>query len=620
MNLSRIKVEFFCGLESVDMDLTAAKVNIILGAGRSGKSSVRDAVKWGLSALCRGIRLKKDARMLGLHGKPPKVSLTIDGDTLVRTPLGVNCKESELVASYGSPELLAAVVDAFDMVTLKPQDRADLVRALSADGQKIADATAKELTKCGVPADGVKEVSTLAGTNIDKAEESAVNKRRAAKHKLDGIPAAKPPASVEVAGVAWELDKSTVADIEANAGKIREERTKLEGQLEEARNALAGARAAESPELLAKRVEENNAKLNALGGVDAKAEQKAAADVTKLRKERDQALADYNQAKGAKEAAGANYARTEKLKGKCPTCGHKMKDEERATLLAEIEQEGNVAGENMSLAEARGKEVAPKLDAAEKRLAEVKKAVYDCEALRLENAALRQRAKEALEAGNIDRLTKDMERVQAEIVEADKRLAVGAELLKAKQTYDAAVALFNTRAGIDAEILAWDKAQKVLGTDGPIRRMASAAFDLAAVNRHVAALLPGGRVEKGSDWSLTYHDEARGTRPVELCSRSEKFLLGSAFAAALSLAAGIKLLILDEADIVVDDTETGTDDALARSNFMAWLLAIAGQFDRVLVMATRGSREGLVPVEGVTWWWVKNGRAELALAPQAVAP
>lgn len=624
MDLQRIRAKDFCGLELVDLDLTRAKVHVFCGLNRSGKTSIAKAVRWTMTGLCGNMTKKNQAAMLGLRGQLPQAELIIDGEAVGRTISGLAGRESDLLANYGPPEMLGAVVDAFKFISLDPAERAELVRSISADPAKLSALTVELLTKLKLPAADVQAIAGLVGRNLDRAEDYAVQKRRDCKRRLDDIPENAPDSSVDIGGTAFDLEAASITEIEDRAGALRRERKTADDQRVATAEALGRAKQAASPDERNARMKALTAELEALGQCDNKdveAAEKARAAATKAEADldaaREQALAAYNQAKGAKEAADARYAAVEKLKGKCPTCGHKMTTEEHDALLSEVKNDGNVAAENMKLAKARGQDNKPKLDAAvakanqlAEELVAIRAKALKAEGCRLEIAALRQRAAENKDAAEVATLTAKAEALAKTVAELDARLELGAKVQKAKTDYDAALSLFEKRATIEAERDAWDRAQKALGTGGPVRKLAAAGFDIGEVNRHVAALLPGGSVRE-NNWTLTYTDADRGTRAIESCSRSELFLLGSAFAAQLSKAAGIGLLVLDEADLLVDSTEDEPAEAdRLRENFIRWLDAISPDFERILIMATRPNREGLASSDNFAFWWVQNGTAE----------
>jgi DNA repair exonuclease SbcCD ATPase subunit len=609
VNLTHIKASPFAGIRDLAADLTAAKVNVFCGPCGSGKSSIRDAVRWGLTGLARELTEKNKAVLLAPKGKFPEVALVLDGVELHRTATQCSMTVKAMTERFGHPDMLGAVVDAFNFVSKTQEKRAELVRGISANPDKLSALAVTELTKLKLPPTDVQAIAALVATNLKKAEEYAVGKRQEAGRKLDAAPKNAPAKKVVLGEVEWDLETSTVKDIESRAAEVRRSKTLTDQERIKVAEELGRAKQAASPEERRKRIAEINAELAKLGNADDKMVKAAVKEEAELTKAREQALADYNKAKGAKESAAERLKAAEKLKGKCPLCGHKLSAEDMATLVGEIADEGNVAGENMALAKTRGDEVRPKLEAATARVREAKDASYKAEGLRVEAASLKQRESENQDGAVIEKLTAQLAKLDASIQEFDKRLDLGAELLRAKLAYDVADTAFKTREAIEAEWKAWDRAQKLLGTGGPIRKVASAGFDIDLVNKHVAALLPGGHVTE-ENWVLTYIDDELGPRSVEQCSRSEKFRLGCAFAAALSKAAGIGLLVLDEAEILVGP---------AQADFIGWLESIAGDFNRVLVCA---SRPVPPPPSAVPWmalWWVEGGTVRPLVAEAVTA-
>jgi hypothetical protein len=428
--------------------------------------------------------------------------------------------------------------------------------------------------------------------------------------------------SVTLGGQQFDMSASTISEVEANMANIRRERGIADDLRVRNAEALGAARQAADPAEREARVVKLQAELERLGQADQKdvdaavkalAEAKALRDT--LQKGVDTERTNYTVAKGQKEDAEARLKKVETLKGKCPLCGHKMTAPERDAMVTEIQNDGETAAANMELATARGQEAKKKLDAAasaftaaESKLPEIKAKALEAEGYRVELAALRQRAAENRDAVQVGKLEERAAELAAQVAALDARIELGAQVLKAKQDYDLAAGLYADRPALEAEIETWDRAQKLLGPGGPVQKLAASGFDLEEVNRHVAALLPGGKVY-ADNWEISYWDEPRGNRPVEACSRSERFRLGAAFAAALSKAAGIGLLVLDECELLVGPP---------RVDFLNWLASLAPEFNRILVMASRESPEGLASAKDFTFFWVQDGRAELAVAPQEV--
>jgi exonuclease SbcC len=82
-------------------------------------------------------------------------------------------------------------------------------------------------------------------------------------------------------------------------------------------------------------------------------------------------------------------------------------------------------------------------------------------------------------------------------------------------------------------------------------------------------------------------------------SRSEQLRAGIAISDALSAAAGLKFLAIDEADILEQDN---------RDLLSGMLLELAEEYDQVLVFTTVGDVQPVNPsLPGVKMFWVEEG-------------
>jgi exonuclease SbcC len=86
---------------------------------------------------------------------------------------------------------------------------------------------------------------------------------------------------------------------------------------------------------------------------------------------------------------------------------------------------------------------------------------------------------------------------------------------------------------------------------------------------------------------------------LRLLSRSEQLRAGIAISDALSAAAGLKFLAIDEADILEQDN---------RDLLSGMLLELAEEYDQVLVFTTVGDVQPVNPgLPGVKMFWVEEG-------------
>ena len=159
----------------------------------------------------------------------------------------------------------------------------------------------------------------------------------------------------------------------------------------------------------------------------------------------------------------------------------------------------------------------------------------------------------------------------------EKRMETGMTLLIEWERWNAgrqSIANAGTlRMNVACEIECWDMAVKSIGADSPLRRNAAKKFDIGRAVRAVAEhLLPGRKLEIDAD----YEPRLDGV-PLQFLSRSERFRVGIAFADAISHAAGLRLLVLDECDVLRGESQYG---------LFGFLRSVAADYETIIVMAT----------------------------------
>jgi exonuclease SbcC len=146
---------------------------------------------------------------------------------------------------------------------------------------------------------------------------------------------------------------------------------------------------------------------------------------------------------------------------------------------------------------------------------------------------------------------------------------------------------------------------KALGPDGLRQDLLShilAGF-VSRVNDRLGRLTKGAyQLSLSAGMTLLCRVSGGPLLPLPLLSRSEQLRVGIAVSEALSAAAGLLLLAVDEADMLDQENR----DLLA-----GMLLDTAEEFDQVLVFSTVGEARPENPnLPGVKMFWVEDGRAE----------
>jgi len=182
--------------------------------------------------------------------------------------------------------------------------------------------------------------------------------------------------------------------------------------------------------------------------------------------------------------------------------------------------------------------------------------------------------------------------VEEEINELTSRIDTGKALIAARGAYDLSLAAQASRGPLERQGKAWDVLAKALGKDGPVRKVASAGFELAPVMASAWELLPARDVTVDGDWEIFVD----GIPAHIILSKSERLRLGAAFAAELAVASGVGLLVIDEADMLEADL---------RSVFIGWLSEQSERLETVIAMATTTTPPA--PQDWLKVWTVADG-------------
>ncbi|HHW05890.1 MAG TPA: hypothetical protein GXX32_08345, partial [Methanothermobacter sp.] len=194
---------------------------------------------------------------------------------------------------------------------------------------------------------------------------------------------------------------------------------------------------------------------------------------------------------------------------------------------------------------------------------------------------------------------KELEHITGLIAAGEKEL----------QQFAEAEALARKKAGLctDVETLAAEVADlevlvKALGPDGLRRDMLYGILEgfVSRVNDRLGRLTEGAyKVSLGGDMSILCRANGGPVLPLRLLSRSEQLRVGIAISDALSAAAGLKFLAIDEADVLEQDN---------RDLLSGMLLELAEEYDQVLVFSTLGNVQPANPgLPGVKMFWLEEG-------------
>lgn len=586
MKIKTIAIKNFLALEQMTLNLQTP-INLIIGPNEAGKSSLRDAVQWGLTGRARGLKTHQEQVFL-IHegGKAAEVSLTYDDDQKVtrrKTPKSPPTVDGVLPPDLG---LVAILADPLAFLSWPDAQRREtlfrLIPGLNPDKVEIA----KHLfTSCDEP-DSVPfrkltldlgEIAVTKGFNA--AEIEAIAKRREAKRLREELTLEEPEQRATIGGTEYILPDIREAEVQEGLAKLRTERDKLiqkrgkvEGEidntprLEEDLAELEKSRFKPSelpdPQEIKDREEALEAQKKILPGLQA----------------------DLESARITQEAFPQVCPAIKGSQVPCPQAGQfVLKQPEDSRPLEELEGRVQTQQEHVETLEKNRERLISRLKAHQEGEAKIEKL-----SAKIKDLKAKQEAVDA---------TKDLD---LKIAALDARIKNGQDLLFAVQDFwrkKTSAETAQARIGqAEAEITLCDAIAKALAPEGTPPQLIKDA--LGPVNERLAKasafLFPYGCPLRLSEDLQAYRDQT----PFPCLSKSARFRAGICFQYVLANLAGARLLMIDEADIL---------DPLNRALLIEFLLEISQEFDTILVFATSDEAKPS-PVPEIQVWWLEEGR------------
>lgn len=569
MQLKRVQIKDFLAVKKADVDLSTAPVHVFLGPHKAAKASFRDAIKFAFTGICPGLPKRRADKLAVTVG-------TGAGD-ITRTVAECSLKERDLASLFGPPESLEASLSGFRFLDMSPAGRRTLVGELCGASAGVPDAVRKLAQEAGLSVEDANALGSVAEKDLDDCENLATSRRQALERQLEdqGEP---PAASVTLNGKTFNLAKVTADQIKAQLTVRERERDEV------MRARVAGAaRPLDKPEIIAeklhklgKEIEANNITEAAFKAI------KDAADSCADKVKAVQSSVDV--AEGKLQAARQRFKDLETTKNVCLVCAQPITPAHLTKLVNDSLEAGEAATQEKLKAQ-------EKVDKAQE-LYNVAQAAYL-------GAQERWRKRDVLSAEyrDLGRDLKEAERLeglQAKAGALDQAVATGKALLEAKARLAEYELVDKGREDGMAAIRIWDKVAQELGKNGRVRKPVGGGFDLATVQEAANTLLGVRLVEVDEAWNIYL-----GGVPAELLSPSARFRLGAAFSAAFAIAGGLKILFLDEADVL---------EPTKRKELSAWVHSLAGKIDTALIFSTSSTKP---PAGGgedwVKMWWVEAG-------------
>ncbi|MCY1286450.1 Chromosome partition protein Smc [compost metagenome] len=570
MKLTHIHARNFLGIRAADIS-PATPVTLICGPNGAGKSSIQEAVRMALAGESVRVSLKKEYGQL-LHDGTESGSIVV---SMGPQSNSVALPSGKVTQGVQADPRLPFVLDAQRFAHLDVKERRAFLFDLM--GIKIGtDQVRERLVARGCDAKKTEAVLPLVRAGFDAAAKEAQMKATAAKgawraitnETYGSIKAADWTAPVPTGGPAVEDLAATVAECEAEISEATAEASDLQRQLGEID---AGARQRAHRD---RQIEELSAKAALLP--------KARESVERAQAEIDAFLPKVE---ALRAAAGGKVAG---MPCACPECG--------AALLFLA---GQLAKYEPTQADP---EAAARLPEYERSLTVLENALKSRTAERdAADAAVKQldllRKDAAADTGDADgELRATIEGQLKTLQDAIGKVGEELEAARAARRAIAQAAELTAKAAQHhADVVAWEALADAFGPSGIPADLLSEALD--PINERLAAAAVESewmRIGIGADMAIT----GDGGRPYVLFSESEKWRADALLAEAIARLTGLRLLVLDRADVLI---------GAERDRLFWWLddLAAAGEIDTALIFMSLKAPPGALP-DSITAYWIED--------------
>ncbi|RQT08920.1 AAA family ATPase [Burkholderia contaminans] len=584
MKITDIYVSKVLGIHAADLRLSKP-VALFAGPNGAGKSSLQEAVRMALTGDTVRVALKKEYGSLITEGADAGQIVVACGDQAnsVMLPSG------KLKRELAEDPRLPLVLDAQRFAHLGAAERRAFLYDLMGVKIGVDEMRVRLLEKLGLRDDALPAaaaarlaaVTPMLRAGFEAAQKEAADRARGAKQSWRN-------ATGETYGsqkaATWR--PAAVEFDEATLRKLTGDRAALDDRIGELRQQIGAADAADTA-----------ARARASKIADLRTRAAGYAKAVELAQLANDQVAEFlPKVEALRVLAGAAPAGTE---CSCPECGALLR------YLNGVLSAAAAAG-------ARDGEAAAKLPEYEQGLKTLQNAAAnrkrDVEAA--ESAATQLRALEddaddsgaaaARESGDaarselvdLQRRRKQLDTEIATLREIERRASGAADLAKQAEA-------------LHEDVAAYEAIADELAPNGIPADLLSEA--LTPMNERLTDL---AEMSEWADVTITPEMEVLADgRAYSLLSESERWRVDAHIAAAISLFSGLKLLVLDRADVLVGPE---------RDRLLYWLddLAYTGQIDTALVfMSLKAAPAGLP--DGIEAFWVEDGQVG-ATAPRAV--
>ncbi|HEM7888509.1 TPA: AAA family ATPase [Burkholderia cepacia] len=577
MKITDIYVANVLGIRTADIRL-AKPVALFTGPNGAGKSSLQEAVRMALTGDTVRVALKKEYGSLVTEGA--------DGGQIVvacgEQANSVTLPSGKLKRELAEDPRLPLVLDAQRFAHLGAAERRTFLYDLMGVKIGVDEMRARLLDKLGFRTDAVPApaaarlaaITPMLRAGFEAAQKEAADRARGAKQSWRN---ATGETYGSQKGATWR--PAPVEFDEAALRKLTGDRATLDDRIGELQQQIGAADAADTA-----------ARARASKIADLRTRAAGYAKAVELAQLADEQVTEFlPKVEALRVRAGAAPAGTE---CSCPECGALLRylngvlsaaaaagarDADAAAKLPEYEQ-GLKTLQNAAANRKRDLEAA---DAAATQLRALEDDAADSGA-----AAARESGDAARsELADLQRRRKQLDTDIATLREIERRAAGAADL--AKQA-----------AALHEDVAAYEAIADALAPNGIPADLLKEA--LTPMNERLTDLAEMSEWE-WADVTITPEMEifADG-RAYALLSESERWRVDAHIAAAISHFSGLKLLVLDRADVLVGPE---------RDRLLYWLddLAYGNQIDTALVFMSLKAPPGGLP-EAIEAFWVEGGQ------------
>ncbi|HDR9029927.1 TPA: AAA family ATPase [Burkholderia vietnamiensis] len=579
MKITDIYVSNVLGIRAADVRLSKP-VALFAGPNGAGKSSLQESVRMALTGDTVRVALKKEYGALVTEGAESGQIVVACGEQANTVALPGGKIKRELAEDPRLP----LVLDAQRFAQLNAAERRAFLYGLM--GVKIGadEMRVRLLGKLGLRADALPAhdaarltaITPMLRAGFDAAHKEAADRARGAKQSWRN-------ATGETYGsqkaATW---RPAVVEFDESAlRKAVNDRASLDDQIGELQQQIGAADAADSA-----------ARARAAKLADLRTRAAGYAKAAESAQRADDALADFlPRVEAMRARAGVAPVGTECT---CPDCGALLRylngvlssaatagarDDEAIAKLPEYEQ-GLKTLQNAAASRKRDLEAA---DAAATQLRALEDDADDSGAAAARESGDAVRA----ELADLQRRRKQLDTDIATLREIERRAAGAADLAK-------------SAAALHDDVVAWEAIADALAPNGIPADLLREA--ITPVNEQLTAL---AEMSEWADVTITPEMEILASgRAYALLSESERWRVDAHIAAAIAHFSGLKLLVLDRADVVV---------GAERDRLLYWLddLAYANQIDTALVFMSLKTPPAGLP-EGIEAFWVADGQVTAA--------